>query len=366
MKCPGCQTEILEKGTRFCPSCGFTINSNKAEDLPKISILPKKQAVVFILGLVMIMAVVTAAFMIKPMSPDAVAENFLKALKTGQYENAYNLLDDRAFNGNPFLTKENFQQAFSSAALQDYKLDVPDNVQSTAYANRASFKTMMKTDKQQKTISISLVNNDDKKTDWKIDPAVFIVSTRVYTLPNIKVTINGQDTYSSGNIQMFADYPMQVKFENPDIKTVERSAKAGENINVTKFQPSDALLTQATDLVDKYNKADIQAMKELNISYYQPYVTQNSFRWTTLSNNINMYKSSNTSIEKQLMDVKYLDLVFGNSLSNLYFNVDEKWHVTTKNKDGKITSDTTKDIRWRYELYKQADGKWLIANSIQR
>lgn len=387
MFCSKCGTEIKKENAAFCNKCGASLKE-KASEIEKVIsnegetenlnfketnisipvVLPprpefkiNKKVIAIIAAVAVVLCLIPVVKLIlKPASPQSVAEKFFKELKSGNYEKAYELFDSEKLKGSEFLTAGDYKKSFEKSKITDFTIVKNKGKVDYSKSKEYQIEVNITLGQNNQKWHINLVNvSKGKSPKWKIDPSRLILETQIIVpsgmdleVNNKKIALVNGDTIK---IPMFGGYPFHVKVSNPDIKIVEKDAAAGDYIEFFEFSPSEELTSKITELINKYHQSSIETFKDCNVSHIEQCVKKESSLWYRYTNYFTMETAPE---ERSIKDLKFnefsFEMGFTTNLDVIIVKTNEVWNSS-------IAGETVNNFV--YTIERQPDGNWMITES---
>ncbi|MGB9812443.1 MAG: hypothetical protein ACPLRZ_11545 [Thermovenabulum sp.] len=390
MYCRNCG-EKLEDNSEICPKCKTPVKKKT-----KTIFLPKR----YIMYAAIILAIIFVITLLRPAKPEDIAKNFLTALRTSDYNKAYSMLHFEGQNySNVFLTKDDFIKAMKDkekikGKITNIDLDTQQDVNEINNLllntlGTTEMKTKYSKDKYKEylgyitrengnneTIQLFLLNTGSKRwPKWKIIGDNLSEIRTIETYPEIKVFVNDKEINPKNpgfyQYKCFIGFSPKYKLTADLIQPVE--FENNENyIRFYDFEPSEKIKEEITNLINNFIEADIKASKELDPSYYEPFVSKQPVFLTQslydrLSYNINNMKNYGYYLEANLVDINYEEIKFFNSLNEITLLAKETWKYVKKNTtDNSIIEEKPSfTVKWQFNIRKE-NNKWVIYDMNNR
>lgn len=237
MLCSNCQVE-LEPGAKFCQACAAPTGENLPPAVtpdPENSVVPDlhdpvdkipkqsnylKPIVVIALAFILFIGFVAYKTVLAPKTSSDIAQEFAAAMKSGNYEEAYEMFDTGRLQDSSFTDKDAWVEACQNADGLSFTVlanSKPDEEQTVTSVYTFVMKANGETYKDQITLDKVTING---KKSWQVDPSVFIVKSTVSSAyDGISTSVNdtavkcGRNT--SCSLETFIFYPLTVVFDNP-------------------------------------------------------------------------------------------------------------------------------------------------------
>lgn len=364
----------------------------KALDVAKSYVVAKENRPVVLVLILLAVAVIVAALLVSRAgnSPEKVAERFMQALRSGNYAQAYKMLDlskckgslygeeafagyIRQYYGNIQSYRIDFQKEYNEMQSRMSGLIGPQEARRYSLANHREFAAVVMANGRQLDLPLVLENlSASKKENWKVEPDPFVKSATVRTLPGATVTV-GETSYTvnkDGSLTLSGFLPPKATVAVAGAKPVEVSLWQGGG-DVSKFAPTDDLRRQAESTVESFNRAWVQAVRTQDVSPIKPYIAENcpvdtgwfSFKINPLKateETIRDLQSKGLTDEVELKQFSVDDVYFANKPEEVVVVARETWHDVKKDKTGAVKEDRTNEVKWEYHLVKE-NGSWKIA-----
>ncbi|NPV89419.1 MAG: zinc ribbon domain-containing protein [Firmicutes bacterium] len=376
MRCPNCQADTIKESANFCPKCGHNFTEEPGTNLPTAPALPNislhiSRNVKIAAGVIaaVVCAVLLVSFIFKPAAPEDVAGDFIKALKSGDYDKAFKYLDDTEFIGRPLLNEENFGLASREKfkAITEYRLDI-SSLDPDDYTTQ-TFNTVFGLGGERGKLKLVLVNRGTRnKPDWKIDPSVFLKVTTIQTLKDVSVTVNGVPvTVASGaaRLDTFDGCPLKISFTHPNISPVEKEAKSGDAVRHTTPVVSDSVKSSAQELVKGYLNGLQEAVKNTDIKPVAQYLKPDSSGWNNVKRGLDYNSQGGVYSLMEVKNVSFGEIILNGDVKKVKARYTWAGREETKKlgEEPVFTSDDTVQRSFTAEIEQQSDGRWLIVRA---
>lgn len=264
MQCPNCSAEILDSNSKFCSYCGYNLFNSDNLNSVKIKFGINKKIIIFLgLSLLFLCFTMIRSYSSINSKPENVINNFFNDLKSKKYERAFKNLDSSKLPSSPFLSKESFQKALSSASIKNFTIEEADNALYKTIGEKVHTMfynvSIYYDDAPNKNFIIKLNKKDDK---WIIEPFAFIIKKSIYIPENksIEVTVNDikldlKDTNSNKEYEFFIYSPIVVKYEGPNIKPLTVDMNNLSDTSNIVFEPAEDA-NSTSNLNTKTSKKD--------------------------------------------------------------------------------------------------------------
>lgn len=342
-------------------------------------------------GLIAILLIIVIAVVLsKPAQPEDIAKKYYKALESGNFAKAYELLyipeQDKEF-----LTKENFikQQKTieeNEGKITEFTLDTMERTnnfnegllevfgddedkQQYGKDRYREYEVVVCREKSQPNKDcLKVVNKSEKKKPiWQINSDYLIEYRRINTLSGLDVKIDGTDITESDkeggyDFAYFTGLPCKIQITGETIKPQE--IESDETIITIKdFEHQEELKQELEKVIQSFNNADVKACVEKDPSYYKPFVSADLYK--DLQSQIERMKEKDYFIELELDEIEYNEIKFDKNINKVLFHVKEVWSSTYIYSDGTKDTHEPHTIKWVYKLYKGGDDKWYIEDHYE-
>lgn len=247
MKCPNCDTEILDPNFKFCSYCGYKLFDSDNSNLTKIKFpINKKMVIFFTLLLLVLSFIMIQSYGSINSKPENVINSFFNDLKNKKYERAFKSLDSTKLLSSPFLSKESFEKALSSSSIKNFTIEEADSSLYKTIGEKAHtmfYNVSIYSDEvPNKNFIIKLNKKDDT---WLIEPLPFIIKKSIY-IPedkDIKISVNDikldlKDISSTKGYDFFIYSPIVVKYEGANIKPLVVDMNNLSDTSSIVFEPA--------------------------------------------------------------------------------------------------------------------------------
>lgn len=372
-KCPRCGKAIKRNGACYCPQCGTALSSVVGETIPesadtgnqsKTETAPRNW---ILTGTIFLAAALVGLIFIfwflRPSTPQDTAVAFLKAMQEGEYSRAYGYFDRNQLIGHPFLTEERFVKAAKNKPLRDFGLENPASPE--IKGRKAKIQAVLDINGERREIGLVLINEGQEgNAEWRIDAAPFIRPVDISVVPGAAVYANGQPVHlenGRATLLMFDGDAAEFLIQHPDIKTVKKTIKAGEDLRVQTLRPAGVLEKRMQNTVQDFNTAWLHALLDLNIEWLNSCVKQDSDLWMNLRDQLDSMRYSGENVECKLVKQEFISAEIEENLDTVYYSVDETWDSVVKMADGTVVRQNRGQVfRYRYKIERQGNGVWLI------
>lgn len=410
MNCPQCG-EQWDAHVKFCPKCGTKLQEDNVQQeaavidgIPAstkwqtnaliLKLLPVlKRPSTWVLFSVFCAFIIAIILFLRPASPEAVAEKFMKALSSGNYAKAYGMLYQQ---GASLESQDEFikaQEALENALgpIKEYRIDFREEerrleeafgkmINDTEYSKskRQDYIVTFSRAKmgQPMKFTLSVINvSSTGRPEWRVYVPELYGEYAVYIpkISNCTVSVNGKELVPQDGVLRFRAFKgnqYQVVIQGPDIKTVQLALDDNKpSQKLETFPVSDDLQAKLEKVIEGFNNADIQACMDWNMEYYRPYLKYEKggwlsrSKWEEMEARIENLKNMGRRVKSNLVRVNY-ERGTTSEDGRAKIKVTETWESQTIGSDGNvIETRPAHTIVWLYHLERQPDGNWLIIDN---
>lgn len=344
-------------------------------------------------GGIAVLLVIAVVLSLRPPTPEKVAQQFMEALRSGNFARAYGLLDLGPDVGGA-LGRQAFAQAMKQryGDIRSFRLDFqrelnemqsrlaallgPQEARKYSAANYREFCAYVDAGGRQEVVPLFMVNTStSSRPRWRVDPEPFLGRIKVLSLPGASVTVGSQrlQVPDSGVVELEAFVPVSVSVSTPESKPFTQVMHSGGVVKADRLDPNDELRAKLVAVVEGFNRAWIEAVRNADFGPCQPFVDENYPEYRTwdyytprqtadfVRQQVRRLRENGERWDSSLLRFHVREVYLGGKQGEAVVVVEEEWNTLRRKEDGTLIEDRGRNaVTWEYHLIKGTGG-WRIA-----